>query len=807
MPAPYLSQLRPLTKALILRNSISCPLVTSGIGLVFTLAISAQVQAQEWTLEIPSQPLSQALQDLSSKTGVQLLYSPNDVEGLRSNALNGSFGLDESIRTILKGTGLSYGLNGNTITLQPASENSLQLSATEITGQQLKTTTEGTGSYTTGSMQTATKLPLSIRETPQTVTVITRQRIEDQAMNTLGDALKYTPGITITKWGGEREGFNSRGFQISNLMIDGLPVTYEEAALSTGLLSMYDRLEVVRGVSGLMEGAGSPGGSINLVRKLPTQEFQASITAAAGSWDNYKTEVDVSGPLTPQGGLRGRAVLAYLDKNSFIDYNENQRSLVYGVLEGDIDENTLLRLGVSWSQDNNPGADWNGLGAYMDGSFLPISRSTRMSPSWSYWDKESTTLFIELEHRLSENWASKIAVTHIQSEMDMQGTYLGFTTDHNPYFSLAGGGQAYRYDREQYSIDGMLSGSFSLLGNSHELILGANYRQANNNDHGANTDFTGVIFDPTNWDPSSVPKPSLTSDWNSWYQNVNTEQSGIYMTTRLTLSEQLKLILGGRLDWYESETGHVYPENNSSYKATREFTPYAGLVYQLNDNYSAYISWTQIFNPQNYLTTSGSLLDPQEGSNYEIGLKGEYLEGKLNASLAVFQLDLENLPISLPAASCSAGQTACYAPSGKVRSRGVDIELNGSLTENWQIGAGYTYNYAKEFKESEERYNPHLPLNLFKVFTNYRLPGILQKWKIGGGLNVQSKIYNSNGLKQGGYSTTDLFVSYTASKNLDITMNANNIFDKVYYSSIGTPWGTSFFGDPRNYMLTAKYRF
>ena len=124
------------------------------------------------------------------------------------------------------------------------------------------------------------------------------------------------------------------------------------------------------------------------------------------------------------GTLRGRAVVSRQDRHSFIDDYQNRRTLAYGILEADLAPSTTVSLGASYSNEDNPGVDWNGLGTMPDGSFLPIRRSTRMSPSWSFWDKRSTTVFADVEHRLGNGWKAKFVASAIDSEMHMLGTYL-----------------------------------------------------------------------------------------------------------------------------------------------------------------------------------------------------------------------------------------------------------------------------------------------------------------------------------------------------------------------------------------------
>lgn len=805
-------------------NAIALACAAFALSGITSTAVAQPTENPSSTsaINLPAQGLQETLNALSRQFGTGIGAETSLLQNKTAPALQGSYSLQQALNTILPSNGLRAVRSGTawTVVAAPTSNNSNNsLPEVVITAEaDTSGTTEGTGSYTqTSPSSTATKLGLTLRETPQSVSVVTRQRMDDQSMFTLTDVVRNTTGLILTKTGDERPHFLSRGFRLDNIMLDGLPIVYEEAALNTGLLSQYDRVEVVRGASGLMEGVGSPSGSINMVRKRPTREFQGSITAGAGSWDNYHAGVDVGGPLNEQGTLRGRGVISYQDKNSFIDYRANKRQLFYGILEADLSSATTLSFGASYSNDDNPGASWNGTATAADGSFYPTSRSHSMSPPWSYWDKQSKMVFTELEHHFANDWKAKLAATYTESEMEMLGTSLIRSGDK---FSYNVG--YYNYDIRQSSFDGMLSGPFSLLGRTHELVIGGSHRRKKEDSVGGwpprpLSSSYPFILDPLDRNSSSLaPDPtSILVSPLPWGVKEDIDQSSVYTTARFNLLDDLKLIIGGRLDWYDYE--QVYKSGSGSkYKATREFTPYVGLVYDLNDTYTAYASWTRIFQPQNYQKPGGGLIEPREGSNYELGVKAEYLDGRVNASLAVFQINQENLAAQLDSSYCAQGQTSCYDPYGEVRSRGIELEISGELASGWQVGAGYTYTYAKILEESTysqtgagqsgSRYGTAVPLNLFKAFTTYRLPGELNRWKIGGGVQTQSRIYIGE-VTQGGYTLVDLHANYTVNKNLDLSLNVNNVFDKHYrYGILGTNSG-NYFGDPRNYMLTLKYKF
>ncbi|MDG9929101.1 MULTISPECIES: TonB-dependent siderophore receptor [unclassified Pseudomonas] len=807
--------LRPLARSIgyATASSLSLALLAgAGTTLLASPALAAETADQVRTVafDVPAGPLDQALGRFGRQAGIPLSTNASLTAGKRSSGVQGRYGVDEGLARLLAGTGLASArqADGSYLLIERGEAgDALEIGATSISGSAaLGATTEGSGSYTTGETSVGTKLPASLRETPQSVTVVTRQRMDDQNLQKLEDIATYTPGLTLRKTGGERPEFYSRGAAMDNIMIDGLPVAYDSDTLGTSSLPMYDHVEVVRGASGLMVGAGNPSGTLNLVRKRPTDTPRLSISASVGRWDDYRTELDVSNRLDSAGDLRGRFVAAYQDRNSFVDAYGNKRQLFYGIGEYDLGPATTLTLGAYYNREDNPGADWNGLPTRPDGSFFDFPRSTRTAPDWTYWDKENRSVFAEVEHRFDNDWKLRLNGTWLRGDMEMLGG--SFYTDENDDYHLNVG--RYTYQHTQKSFDTYLSGPFSLFGATHELVVGASFRRDDTDDGpgGPGID-TDVIVDPTRFDPKAYAKPAIEHNWS---RDGREEQSSTYATARFNLREDLRLILGSRLDWYDYEQtthsgGYTFGDD---YKATREYTPYAGLIHDLDDTYSVYASWTRIFKPQAAQDAGGSLLEPVTGTNYEAGIKGEYFDGALNASLALFQLVQENLAKSLPSSQCSTGISACYEASGEVRTRGIELELGGELAAGWQVSAGYTYAGAEYTRSTDsaskgDRFDSDTPYNLFKVFTTYRLPGALDKWTVGGGFRTQSGAYTSFGVKQGGYSVSDLMLGYQPSQEWQLQANLNNAFDKRYYQNISNSWGANSFGDPRSLMLTVRY--
>ncbi|MCX9150628.1 TonB-dependent siderophore receptor [Pseudomonas sp. TB1-B1] len=601
-----------------------------------------------------------------------------------------------------------------------------------------------------------------------------------------------------------RQSYTARGFDIDNLMYDGIPSGYKGASVGAQPnLAMFDRVEVVRGATGLVTGAGNPSAAINLIRKRPLDEQKVTLTGAAGSWDDYRGELDASSPLNDSGTWRGRVVTSYRDANSFIDHAEEYHGLFYAVTEADLSEDTTLTLGYS-NQKDKTNYFWGASMIGRDGHHLDLPRAYNPGTDWENKDQEINTVFAELRQQLANDWKLQINANYAEQNALFSGSYQSrWAADK----TLARTVYQAAYDENQAGVDAFASGPFQAFGRTHELVVGASRRIY---------DMTTHDYSPYDsyW-PLTAGKPDFLHTTDT---REITTQDGFYLTTRLSLADPLKLILGGRLDWYDYD---AHGSNASDYKVTRNLTRYAGLIYELDDQHSVYVSYSDIFTPQSAKDTAGTPVKPIVGKNYEVGIKGEYLGGALNASVALFRVDQQNRATKVTVQNCP--QTECYEASGEIRSQGIDFELQGALTDNWQVGGGYTYARTHTIKDDanpqkvNQQFDTDTPEHLFKLTTRYNLQGPLEKFRVGGNISWQSRMNNdialANGssyrLQQGAYAVTDLMAGYKVNEHIDLQLNANNIFDRRYYSTIANSadYGGDAYGNPRNMMLTAKYTF
>ncbi|MCU7248167.1 TonB-dependent siderophore receptor [Pseudomonas koreensis] len=704
-------------------------------------------------------------------------------------------------------------------------EQPLQLGATNISAQGLGATTEGTRSYTTGSTSSATGLPLSLRETPQSVTVITRQQMDDRGVQGIGDALRNTPGISTQKYDSDRTEFSARGFAITNFQYDGINIPYDgvygENPNNGDDAASIDRVEIIKGATGLMTGSGDPSATVNLIRKKPTKEFKASISGTVGSWDAYRTVGDISGSLTDSGNMRGRFVGAYSDKNSYLDHYSQKKDLFYGILEADLSDDTLLTFGIDKSSTTPRGTSWTGNPVYFaDGGRTDFPRHFNSGADWSRRDFDNITYFASLEQALANDWKFKVSLDQKTTDHD---TRLASASGGNPDRATGQGMFLYwgRWEghRVQNTADVNVSGPFTLGGREHELVAGV--MTSHSRQTGATYDTSafelvpGSIYD---WN-GDLPKQNFPK--NGKYERIQS-QNGIYLATRLHPTDDLSVILGSRLSTFKYNEDYRYnagaglDDTHASYKEHGVVTPYAGLVYDLDDTYSLYTSYTSIYQPQTYKDANGSTLAPVEGDSYEAGLKAAYFDGRLNASLAFFRIEQDNVAESI--GTNPVTNEGIYKAIDGATTQGVELELAGELADDWNVSAGYTYARTRDADEQRIYGYPlstTKPEHVVRTFTTYRLPGALDKFTVGGGLSWQSafygKIYSAPAgdytrIKQGGYTLVDLMTRYQYDEHLSFTVNANNVFDKKYLTGLGN-FDTTFYGEPRNLMLTTKWDF
>lgn len=798
---------KPLTIAIL---GATLALHAGFIQPLLSDASKAHAEEAVKTYAIAAGTLGSVLSRFANEAGVVLSFDAALTNGKQSAGLQGRYSAQQGFAQLLAGSGLHVIPAGNNYVLEVVRDSggALELGATSVMGIQLGATTEGSGSYTTGVTSTATKMNLSMRETPQSISVVTRQQMDDQNMQSLEDVAMAATGInTVKGFGTERPLYYARGFQVDDLQVDGLPTSVTESfsmdVMSVNNMAMYDRVEIVRGANGLLQGAGNPSAAINMVRKRPTQDYQFKAELGAGSWDNYRTQLDIGGPLNAEGTLRGRTVLMYNTRNSYQDHAGKENQLFYAIGEADLSDSTTLTVGGSVQQDNNNGYDWGGLPTRKGGSFYDFSRSTSTAGKWAYLDKLNRNLFADIKHAFNEDWNLTVATNLIWSNADFLAQVGYHTPDSDSIMEYHP--NSTRYDDEQINLDAALNGAFDLMGQKHEVVVGTSLRR-DRLQYATGSPSVRPKVDVLDFDASQFPKPVIVGNLTP-SRHVRKDK-GIYTATRLNPTDDLHLILGTRLSWVDYDTQG--PWETDRFKEDRKVIPYGGLVYDITDQTSVYASYTEIYKLQSNYSVDNKLLTPTTGSNYELGVKNELFDGRLNSSLALFQVDQAGLPQVVPEAGRVCGPTRdsrCYTEGAKVRNRGFDAEVSGELMPGWNASMGYTYSHPKYVtgtRKGDTYGTENSPQRLFKAATTYQLPGELDQWRVGTSFYHQSKLYLNN-ITQSAYNLVDLNANYRVNPNVSVQLNLNNLFDEKYYTAIFSEDLGNFYGAPRNFSLTLRY--
>ncbi len=803
---------------LALRLACAMALSTAGPLALAQAASPTPARGANAVYDIPAGPLATALNQFAQQAGVAIALDAGKLRDLRSPGLKGRYGVEDGFAALLAGSGQALGRTPAGYLLVPAAGTApvataparprpdptagQTLGEVTVTANQLGEITEGSRSYTPGAIATATRLVLTPRETPQTVSVVTRQQMDDFGMHSIDDVIRATPGVSIVTYDSERTEYYARGFAIQNFQYDGIPMRRDSAYSAGNTLtdtSIYDRVEVLKGATGLLTGSGEPGATINLVRKKPTREFQGQLSASAGSWDNYRTEADLSGALNQSGSVRGRVVAALQDRHSHLDHYQRRSKVFYGVLEADLTPGTLLTVGADY-QDNDPrGSTWGGIPIFNSlGGFNNMPRSFNNGARWSRWGQYTRTGFSTLEHQFDNGWVAKVQYNH---QINGYDALLGAAAGGHPN-PLDGSGTSmwlgkYVGRTTSDALDAYASGPFTLLGREHELVVGASIARRRWKNDGYN--FPGyqvTVPDYYGW-TGQVPFP--ISGAPSYSDNEVTRERGLYAATRLNLGDRLKLIAGARVSNYR----------NKDIDKSGEVAPYAGLVFDLTPQISAYGSYTTIFMPQSNQDVNGRTLDPQDGKNHEVGLKGSFLDGKLNASLAYFHLKQNNYPEATGGFTPSGGQA--YRAIQGVVAKGVEAEVSGELAPGWQLHAGFTHKVAKQDRKKVSTLEPE---DQFSLYTTYRLGGALQGWTFGGGARWLGKswgdaanpVLGTTTFTTDAYWLFDLMARYEFSPRLSATLRVNNALDKKYLT-VFSWYGTYTWGEPRSVNLGVVYKF
>lgn len=752
---------------------------------------------------IPAGPLGPVINQIVNGSGLSLAAPAAMVEGRHSAGVSQAATPLAALREALQGSGLELvTLPSGALSLAPAVSGShpvSQLEAVVVQGQHHDAGSEGTGEYAARAVSIGKEV-LTLREIPQSVSVVTRAQLDDQNATSLGDAMAYVTGVRVFTTSTGVVNLRSRGFRLNNYLLDGMPLRGGQGMWGSALMDMalYDRVEVWRGPAALLEGAGEPSGTINLARKRAYADTAISGAAMAGSWDRYRGEVDLTSGLNADGSLRGRIVAVHDQRRSFVDEVRQESQTVYGTLEYDFTPATTLSIGMTQQRGNS--VAFAGLPLIAGGQAPDYPRSTFLGSRHGVKDDHGYSAFAELEHRFENGGRWRTTVNQYKTRNTMDRFISNSMVDPvTRQVDIEGAWQ--KSVQINRGVDSYVTLPFEAWGRQHSFTAGANLQEFKGGQIQQRYRIWRQDVDAPDHD-LRLPDGNLGDP-----PEPVTREYGGYASVRLHPMERLTVLAGGRLAWWESRDPQQ-PANNQDVRA--RFVPNVGAIYELNDALSAYASYNRIFSPQTDRAVGDTFLGPRTGAQMELGIKGEFADQRVTTHLAIFRIDDKGRAVDDP-------DNEDYSiAAGRVRSQGVEAEISGRVLPRLDITAGYAYTSTKHRDGLPgtvgQSFDTTYPRHQFSLWTRYRFADALVRGAfVGLGMRTVSGTYADYGgvrWRQGGYSVFALQAGYAWSPNTSATLTVNNLFDKRYFERYaGGSARQTYYGEPTNVMLTLRGRF
>ncbi|WP_375491985.1 TonB-dependent siderophore receptor [uncultured Nostoc sp.] len=656
------------------------------------------------------------------------------------------------------------------------------------------------GSYNVPDASTATKTPTPLRDIPQSIQVVPRQSWEAQGAVNAIDALRSVGVIQAFNSPSNGDVFTIRGFQTTNILHNGLKDYVGGATTGQTQLNDIEQIEVLRGPASVLYGQGNPGGTINFITKQPLSEpyFAASMTV--GSYSLYQPTLDISGPLNSDKTLLYRLNVSYFNTESFVDFFNSQRYLIAPVVSWQIDPNTKVTFETEFRyQQQFPRTGLPAVGTVLSNpnGKIPLSLNTLDVNAKN--DTTSVLLGYNLEHRFNDNWSWVNA---------FKVRFVGFLRDSANSVALQPDGRTLRRSEQtdiggpgvdnEYALDNHLTGKFQIGGLQNELVAGFDlYRELNIYNRTQSTVGSIDLFNPV----YGKPIGAVTSTLN---QKTINDDIGLYVQDLVTLAPNLKLVLGGRGDFVQSTVTNFLNSSLNNTQPDQAFSPRVGLVYQPIQPISLYASYSQSFSQNLGTTFGGSLFKPSTGTQYEVGVKGDFLQSRLSSTLAFYQLTLSNVLTTDP------NNPTFNVQTGEQRSRGIELNVTGEILPGWNVIASYAYTDAQVTKDNVYAIGnrlPNVPFNSASLWTTYTFSkSNLQGLGFGLGLFYVGERQGdlNNAFSVPSYVRTDAALYYQRG-HLGIALNFKNLFNVQYF----TPRTINFVypEDPFTVQGTVSWKF
>ncbi len=759
---------------------------------------------------IPPQALARALASFGQQSGLQVSFDASLAGTAQSAAVSGSYSADEALRRLLAGTGLGYRyINARTVSLYrlPAgtAPDSVALPAVTVEATRDSTFTNPASGYVATNTTTGAKTDTPLIEIPQSISVVTRQQMDQRQTQTIDEALRYSPGISVSGKEDNRSDFvAARGFTL-NQYLDSLRLGAGSFATSQTDPYLLERIDVLQGPASTLYGRSSPGGLIDMVSKRPRPDFFGEAQIQTGSFNRIQGAFDVGGALDKNGEFQVRLTALARDADTQVNYVKNRRIVVAPSFTWRPSSDTSFTLITNY-QDDPAGGLYSRMPA--SGSITPTPTGVKIPTSFFFSDlnfnkyqRSQYSLGYAFEHRFTDSlqFCQNLRYRHMDLDYDfLYATgWLNATTLRRNVIS----------DREKLdttTLDNQVQYDVRTGPLAHKVLAGVDY-QYNNWDYlyGVAVSNTLNYYNPNY--RQNITKPAITNS-----QNQTQDQFGVYLQDQIKI-ERAIFTIGAREDWAATKTRNRLTRRDTS-QSDRAFTWRAGVNYIFDNGIAPYASYTRSFDPTAGVDFYGTPLKPTTGEQYEVGVKYQPTGFKSFITAAAYNLTQQNVTTADPSHPNSLVQT------GEIRSRGVQFAGTASLADGLDLIASYSYldNEVTKSNDGLVGKKPSgTPAVLASAWGNWTIQsGPLAGLGIGAGVRYVGSTWgdNANSFKVPSYTLGDAAIQYEFSyldprfSGLKLAINANNITDKTYVAACSTST-TCFYGYRRNVLATLTYKW
>jgi iron complex outermembrane recepter protein len=791
------------------RHALACAIggsaaIMAGVTLPCK-ALAQTAAADTRSYSVPAGALEDALNRFGREAGILLSFTTQSTAGLRSKGLQGSYTVQGGLDALLAGSGLlaTRQANGSYVLRQvpaapTAASDPKEAEATLptvriVAPREVETAAGPVAGYVATRSATATKTDTPIIETPQSISVITRDRMDDQAVQTTTQALRYTAGVLteVTGYDLRYQSFIVRGFDAANYR-DGLRTfggTYGDwVAEPQGL----ERVELLKGPASVLYGQSTPGGLMNQISKRPSLDAPNQIAVTVGNHDRYQTSFDVGGSANEDGTVLYRLNGLARDSKAQTDYSKDNRLFLAPSISWRPSASTSLTVLADITQDRvTPKSFWPDYAltdANPNGK-IPRSRFAG-EPGFDHYNRDMKSVAYLFEHQLSEDWTLKQSARYAEFELDYQHVYGDSWQD--DLRTINRNALASQSHGRSLTIDNQAQTKFKGAGFDHKVLLGLDYQDfAGREDVGYGVAPPLDVFAPVYGAPVTMPDTARS--------HSKLTQTGLYAQDQIRAGAWIANI-GLRRD--QATTRNWDDASTSLTQRDSKMTHNLGLMYLTDSGFAPYGSYATSFNPSVNVGFDGTAFKPETGKQFELGVKYQPKGSNSMVTVSVFDLRKQNVTTEDPDHPGYSVQT------GEVRSRGIELESITTLNRQLDLIAAITHLDARVTRSNDAselgKHPTQTATDVASVWLDYRFSDeVLRGWSVGGGLRHVGKVpaNTANTQFNPAYTLVDLAVRYKTGP-VTIALNAANVFDKTYVAN-----QSEFYGQGRAAQATVAYRW